>query len=257
MTEAPPQRVKPPGKRLSIFLAVLVHALLIALLFYGIRWQTRVQDVVEVELVRQAPTPPPPAIKEEPSPQPKVEAKPEPKPEPPPKKPDIALKEKDKPKPKEPPKPPPKEEPKPKFDPFKEELAREERQRTLASQIADDERKLRQQKDAMAASQAAAAHSKALASYSERIRAKIRGNIVLPPDIKGNPSALFKVVQLPSGEVMAVQLTRSSGHAGYDAAVERAILKSSPLPKPDDPTLFARELSLTFCPDPREDGRCG
>ena len=80
---------------------------------------------------------------------------------------------------------------------------------------------------------------------------------MLPPDLKGNPSALFKVVQLPSGEVMAVHLTRSSGHAGYDAAVERAILKSSPLPKPDDPSLFARELSLTFCPDPREDGRCG
>ena len=257
MTEAPPQRVKPPGKRLSIFLAVLVHALLIAFLFYGIRWQTRVQDVVEVELVRQAPTPPPPAIKEEPSPQPKVEAKPEPKPEPPPKKPDIALKEKDKPKPKEPPKPPPKEEPKPKFDPFKEELAREEKDRAMERMIADEERKLKQQKDAAAASQLAATRNKAEQGYAERIRNKIRGNIVLPPDLKGNPSALFKVVQLPSGEVMAVHLTRSSGHAGYDAAVERAILKSSPLPKPDDPSLFARELSLTFCPDPREDGRCG
>ena len=194
MTEAPPQRVKPPGKRLSIFLAVLVHALLIALLFYGIRWQTRVQDVVEVELVRQAPTPPPPAIKEEPSPQPKVEAKPEPKPEPPPKKPDIALKEKDKPKPKEPPKPPPKEEPKPKFDPFKEELAREEKDRAMERMIADEERKLKQQKDAAAASQLAATRNKAEQGYAERIRNKIRGNIVLPPDLKGNPSALFKVV---------------------------------------------------------------
>ena len=123
--------------------------------------------------------------------------------------------------------------------------------------IADEERKLKQQKDAAAASQLAATRNKAEQGYAERIRNKIRGNIVLPPDLKGNPSALFKVVQLPSGEVMAVHLTRSSGHAGYDAAVERAILKSSPLPKPDDPSLFARELSLTFCPDPREDGRCG
>lgn len=264
MTEAPPQRVKPPGKRLSIVLAVLVHVLLIALLVYGIRWQTRIDDVVEVDLVRQVPAPPPPAVQEEPPPTPNVEPKPVPKPEPkpeptpPPKKPDIVLKEKEKVKP--PPKPEPVKAPpeaKPRFDPFRDQLAQEEKQRTLANQIAEEERKLKQQKDAAAAAQAAAAHSKALASYSERIRAKIRGNIVLPPDIKGNPSALFKVVQLPSGEVMAVQLTRSSGHAGYDAAVERAILKSSPLPKPDDPTLFARELSLTFCPDPREDGRCG
>ena len=48
MTEAPPQRVTPPGKRLSIILAVLVHVALIAFLVYGIRWQTQIQDVVEV-----------------------------------------------------------------------------------------------------------------------------------------------------------------------------------------------------------------
>ena len=261
MTEAPPQRVKPPGKRLSIILAVLVHVALVALLVYGIRWQTRIEDVVEVDLVQQAPAPPP-VVREEPPPVPKVETKsepkPEPKPEPPPKKPDIALKEKEKVKP--PPKPDPVKpapEAKPKFDPVKDVLAREEKDRAMERLIADEERKLKQQKEASAAAQTAAARNKAEQGYAERIRAKIRGNIVLPPDIKGNPSALFKVVQLPSGEVMAVQLTRSSGHAGYDAAVERAILKSSPLPKPDDPSLFARELSLTFCPDPREDGRCG
>ena len=59
MTEAPPQRVTPPGKRLSIILAVLVHVALIAFLVYGIRWQTQIQDVVEVDLVRQVSAPPP------------------------------------------------------------------------------------------------------------------------------------------------------------------------------------------------------
>ena len=34
----------------------------------------------------------------------------------------------------------------------------------------------------------------------------------------------------------------------YDTAVERAILKSSPLPKPDKGELFERELILTFRP---------
>ena len=43
-------------------------------------------------------------------------------------------------------------------------------------------------------------------------------------------------------------MTRSSGVPAYDSAVERAIMKSSPLPLPDDKSAFHRELELTFCP---------
>lgn len=257
MTDTPPPRVSAPGKRISIALAVVVHLILAALLIYGIHWQTKVQDVVEVELVRSAP---PPAPKEEPAPQPKPEPKSEPKPLPkpepkptPPVKPDIALKDKPKPPPKEEPKPKP--EPTPKFDPFQQQMAEEEKRLATHKQIAEEERRLKQQQEAQAASQAASARSKALAGYTDRIRAKIRGNIVLPPELKGNPSALFDVVQLPSGEVISAKLVKGSGHAGYDAAVERAILKSSPLPRPEDATLFERNLRLIFCP--QEDGKCG
>ncbi|MGE5946171.1 MAG: TonB C-terminal domain-containing protein, partial [Betaproteobacteria bacterium] len=41
---------------------------------------------------------------------------------------------------------------------------------------------------------------------------------------------------------------RSSGNAGLDTAIERAILKSSPLPKPDDPALFQRVLEIKYRP---------
>jgi len=34
----------------------------------------------------------------------------------------------------------------------------------------------------------------------------------------------------------------------YDDAVQRAILKSSPLPRPDRPELFQRNLTLKFRP---------
>jgi colicin import membrane protein len=118
----------------------------------------------------------------------------------------------------------------------------------------EEERRLKQQRDAQADSQAAAARNKALASYTDRIRAKIKGNIVMPPGIKGNPSAIFDVVQLPSGEVISARLVKASGQPGWDDAVERAILKSSPLPRPEQPGLFERNLRLTFCPI--EDGRC-
>jgi colicin import membrane protein len=45
-----------------------------------------------------------------------------------------------------------------------------------------------------------------------------------------------------------VKQTRSSGNPAYDEAVYRAILKSSPLPKPDNPALFERRLELRFRP---------
>jgi colicin import membrane protein len=244
------------GKRVSIALAIAVHLLLAGFLFYGVRWQTKATDVVEVELVRAvaepAPAPPvaPPVAV---PPAPTFEPPPVPKPEPvrPPPKPDIAIKEKEKPKP--PPKvepkpvPPPKVEPKPRVDPFQEQLMRETEQLTQRKQAETAAQELNQMK----AAQTASARNKAVADYLGRIRGKIRGNIVLPPDIKGNPEAIFEVTQLPSGEVINVKLKKSSGHPALDAAVERAILKSSPLPKPEQGDVFDRLLVIPY--RPRED----
>jgi colicin import membrane protein len=57
------------------------------------------------------------------------------------------------------------------------------------------------------------------------------------------------VVQLPTGEVISAEIRKSSGSKAYDDAVLRAILKSSPLPKPDRPGIqIPRELLLKFRP---------
>jgi colicin import membrane protein len=88
-------------------------------------------------------------------------------------------------------------------------------------------------------------------AWTDKIRAKIRGNIILPQDIAGNPEAVFDVTLLPTGEVLTVRKTKSSGNPGYDDAVERAILKSSPLPQPDDRSVFQRQLQLAFRPQDR------
>lgn len=238
-------------------LAIAVHLLLAGFLFYGVRWQTKATDVVEVELVRAvaepAPVAPPvavpPAPTPEPPPIPKPEPKPEPKPAPPPPKPDIAIKEKPKPPPKPEPKPkpkpePPKSEPKPRVDPFQEQLKRETERLTQRKQAETATQELTQMK----AAQAVTARNKATADYLSRIRGKIRGNIVVPPEVKGNPEAVFEVTQLPSGEIVTVRLKRSSGHGTLDAAIERAILKSNPLPKPEPADLFSRSLELRFRP---------
>lgn len=249
---------KTPGKRIAFLLAVLVHLLLAVLIVYGIRWQTNEPEAVTVDLVRAVPPAPNPAPeqkpepkptpKPEPKPAPKPEPKPAPKPEPvrPPAKPDILQKEKPKPAPQPEPKREVKTEP-PK-DPFKEQLERElaETERRMAAEKAAQEaaKELAQLK----AQQSQQAADKAMMDYIAKIRAKVRGNIVLPADMKGNPEAVFEVTQLPSGEVLAVRLKKSSGHPAWDAACERAIHKSSPLPLPAQKELFSRTLELRFRP---------
>ncbi|WP_126444016.1 energy transducer TonB [Sulfuricystis multivorans] len=250
MNEPRIQPLKAPGKRIAFVLAVLIHVVLILLIVYGIRWQTKTEDVVEVDLVRAVPEPPTAAAQPAPQPKPEPKPQPEPKPEPkpvakpepvkPPPKPDIAQKSKPLPKPE--PKPEPRGEP-PK-DPFKEQLEREMKeaeQRRASLAAAEELARIKAQ-------QANAIQATAMADYIAKIRGKVRGNIVLPADVKGNPEAVFEVTQLPSGEVLEVRLKKSSGNPAWDAATERAIRKSSPLPTPAQKELFSRTLELRFRP---------
>jgi colicin import membrane protein len=232
----------------AIVLALAVHVLLAVVLTLGVRWQSRAPDIVQVELWQPPPPPAPQPVAEPapPKPAPAPVAKPEPRIE----KPDIALKEPAKPKPEAKPKPKPEVKPKPVARPQPDET---HAKRLLAEALQREQQQLAASQEQQRIKEqltrdAAAARSRGLATWTDKIRAKIRGNIVEPPDLKGNPEALFLVTQLPTGEVLQVQLVISSGHRGYDEAVHRAILKSSPLPKPDNPGLFERELKLTFRP---------
>jgi colicin import membrane protein len=251
-----------PGRIASFVLAAAMHLALFAVLVFGVRWQNRPPEAVMVELwseplpVQVQPAESKPEPRAEPVPPPVLKPEPEiPKPEiaekaPPPK--PVPKVEPLKPVPKvEPPKPkavvapaPPKVAAKPRDEEAQRQI-RDQLAREQASFAVDHERQ--QIKDQLARD-ASAARKRDYEAYAGRIKAKIRGNIVLPPDIKGNPEAIFDVVQLPSGEVIDVKLRKSSGHPGYDQAVERAVRKSSPLPKPDRPELFQRGLELKFRP---------
>ena len=130
--------------------------------------------------------------------------------------------------------------------------AQAERESQMRAQ-AERESQLRAQADAEARGRAAqaaagAARNKSQLDWIDKIRSRIRGNINLPPDIVGNPEAIFDVVQLPTGEIIDVKLRKSSGVRAYDDAVQRGILKSSPLPKPVPADLFQRSLELRFRP---------
>lgn len=265
-----------PGKWKALILALLVHVLLAIALIFGVQWRQTPPASMAVEVWRgvpnvsaakpsaeapaeEAPPPPPPPVKADPRPEPKAEARPEPKSA---AKPDIAVKqEKDK-KPKEAPKEPAKDnkakpeaknDPRPSFDDaLKREMAQLERQKSVHGERLRAEQESRQMAQ-LKAEQSSAARASGLAGYADKVRMKIRSNVVLPPNLAGNPSAVFMLTQLPSGEVVAIKMLKSSGVPAYDSAIERAILKSSPLPLPDDKSDFQRELKLTFCP--QDDGK--
>lgn len=235
-----------PFAKPAAVLAVLVHVAFFSILVFGLRWTTKAPDAVVVELWSTPPAmeprvePPPPAPriepKVEPKPLPKVEPKVEPRVV---RKPDIAV-EKEKPKPVK------KEEPKPepKFKMDQSKAINDELQRELQKVSSDRE------KAAKAAPPPPAGGPVIDAGYANRIRQRIKANIVVPADMIGNPEAVFEVIQLPTGDILqsAVRLRKSSGNKGYDDAVERAILKSSPLPRPERPDQFQRQLELKFRP---------
>lgn len=83
--------------------------------------------------------------------------------------------------------------------------------------------------------------------YIAGITAKIKANTTFlgSTDMPGNPRAQFKVDQLPTGEIISVRMTKSSGVPAFDDAVEKGIIKSSPLPKKKDGTV-ERTLSIGF-----------
>lgn len=253
-----------PGRGAAIALSVAMHGLLLLALVFSVKWQTR-QEPVAVELwaappapVAEVAPPPRPALPPEPKPAPRPEPpppvqRPQPRAEvkAPPVKPDIAV-QKEKPKPEV-------KQPAPDRSALDELLgmaASETRQIDRRKEVLAEQARAEQQRRALEGQKQAAAEqakAKANADWQNRIRGKIKGNLIRV-DVAGNPRAVFRVEQLPGGEVLTVKMLRSSGNGAYDRAVEAAILKSSPLPLPSDPSLFVRELELTFCPKESDAG---
>jgi colicin import membrane protein len=256
----PPSRERPrwsAAKWTAAILAVAVHVAFVLFLVFSVSWQSRKPEPVVAELyapekIEPAKVPPEPP-KPEPEPAKPAPEPPKPPPEPPkppePTKAEIALKEKQERLKKEQAERERKEiekrEAEKKAQAEKRLAETRERQVREAQALAALEERERERQQKQAAEQSRA---KADADYIRRIQAKIRGNVTLPPDLNGNPEAIFDVVQLPTGEIIDVQLQKSSGVRAYDEAVQRAILKSSPLPRPDSPDMFRRSLTLKFRP---------
>lgn len=242
-------------------LSVLVHGVLLALLLVSFQWKSvKPMNVAEVQLWDSLPAekpvaPPPPP---EPTPEPEVTPeppKPEPKPEPvvqP--KVDIQLKKEKEPKPKL-------EKPK-KEEPPKPDL---KKQQELEKKKQDELKKLQQMLLAEDMKPQAAAPKQEgspkpaqpavnqgeLDKYMAAVSGKIRSYVNKQLCGNGKPELMFEISMLPTGEIIgSPHLTKSSGIAACDDAVDRAIRQSNPLPKPPAELLnMVRDMKLKFRPN--------
>jgi colicin import membrane protein len=130
----------------------------------------------------------------------------------------------------------------------KELKEKEQKEKEQKTRIAAEVEQLRREQEANdKLQQLAAAQSRIadeMAEYKARIMAKIRRNIVMPPDLPGNPAVEFDVTLLPGGDILDVKIRRTSGYPAFDSAVERGIFMSKPLPLPPDPALFSKFRNL-------------
>lgn len=94
-----------------------------------------------------------------------------------------------------------------------------------------------------------AMNSGALARYLYGIRQRIQRNWVKPPSARPGLECVVNVRQLPGGEVVGATIGQCNGDDAVQRSIEAAVFKASPLPEPEDPTLFDRNLRITFKPE--------
>ena len=242
-------------------LALLVHALFVAVLVLGVSWQRHPdpaplvaelwsdipQPATVTEVTPPQPVTPEPPAQPAPAPTlapPRVEPAPAPRPEPKPVLPatpsaaDIALKKK---------KEKAAQEAKRQADQQKREkmLAeqlRQERQEALKEERNDAklraDAEVRRRQAEQLAQNARAAQAAAVDRYKLAIINKIRGNTEVPEGVQAGLTLEVDVTILPDGGVLEpVRIVKSSGDPRYDQAVLRGILRSQPLPLPSDVAL--------------------
>jgi len=148
-----------------------------------------------------------------------------------------------------------------------ERKAKEEAQKKAAEakaaaqkKLEDDKRKAQEAQDlaqneadlkrSLAAEEHANAvrSSGALASWEAQLKARIERAWLRPPSARAGIVCELDVTQVPGGEVTNVKLGACNGDQAVRDSIVAAVYRASPLPPPPDPSMFERELQITFSP---------
>lgn len=140
------------------------------------------------------------------------------------------------------------------------DLAERKRLDDLERQRQENERLRREAEDAeilrvqQAAIDAEAERLKAMEAddttrWIYAMQEQISRNFIPPASTPVDLECFVNVRQLPSGVVVEVVVDKCNGDEAVRRAIEAAFYKASPLPSPDNPSVFERDLRIRFKPE--------
>ena len=126
-------------------------------------------------------------------------------------------------------------------------LRRKQAESGLQEQLAAEEKERNQAK----AAALAVRQQGEIARHEDMIRQKVMRSWARPESARQGMECMLLVRVVPGGAVLSTQLVQSSGNAIFDRSAENAINKASPLPVPDDKSMFEhfREFKFRFRPE--------
>jgi TonB family protein len=217
----------------ATLVSIVIHALILAILI--VQWEpeksarkTAPPKYVQAKLIQ---------MEEKAKPKPKLKAKPKSKPKP-------KAKPKSKPKSKPKAKPNPKPKAKPKVEPTPvPKTDNQQLEQNLASALADEEDFLVAENEEQLAS-----------SYSAYIFERVAGNWNRPPSARRGMEVELLIQLVPTGQVVSVMISKSSGNPAFDRSAEQAVHKAGRFDKLKElpPWVFNdyfRKLRLVFRPE--------
>ena len=125
-----------------------------------------------------------------------------------------------------------------------QEWYRDENERLRAEAQAAREAEIDAESNRLEAMQA-----NAEAAYMYAIQQRIKNNWVQPPTATSGLECVVNIRQFPGGEVASVTIGSCNGDSVVRRSIENAVRLASPLPAPADPSVFDRDIRLTFRPD--------
>ncbi len=85
--------------------------------------------------------------------------------------------------------------------------------------------------------------------YIRMIESRIKQEWNRPLSARPGIDCVVTVVQVPTGDVISARVASCNGDEAVRRSIERAVMDASPLPKPPHPSLFQRNLNVTFRPE--------
>lgn len=130
----------------------------------------------------------------------------------------------------------------------RQQLEQQQAEQQLLEELAQEQAEAELREQQAAAERAAVMTSE----FTGLIRQQVQSQWRYPPAVDASMEVELRLSLVPTGEVIQVQIIKSSGNQALDRSVEQAVKKASPLPVPDDIAVFEqnfRHFTMKFRPE--------